>query len=109
LIGAVPISKLLLNDVVFFWATNKISGYRQKKKEEVALPIAAKVASDNIYASIGRLGMTMERDGPVAGGGAGKSRRIGVRLSGQKHLQRLVCTFMKFLCGFQLGTVIWFM
>ena len=38
----------------------------------MALPIAAKVASDNRYASIGRLGMTMERDGPVAAGGAGK-------------------------------------
>jgi hypothetical protein len=43
-----------------------------KKKEEVALLIAASVASDNIYASIGRLGMTMERDGPVAAGGAEK-------------------------------------
>jgi hypothetical protein len=72
-IGAVPLSKLLLNDLMLFCATHKISGYRQKKKEEVALLIAAKIASDNIYASIGRLGMTMERDN-AGGGGRGKQR-----------------------------------
>ena len=72
-IGAVPLSKLLLNDLMLFCSTHKISGYRQKKKEEVALLIAAKVASDNIYASIGRLGMTMETDGAAADRGKKRS------------------------------------
>ena len=77
-IAGVPLSKLLLNDLMLFCATHKISGYRQKKKDEVALLIAAKIASDNIYASIGRLGMTVERDGStaavVATIGVGKQR-----------------------------------
>jgi hypothetical protein len=38
-----------------------------------------------------------------------KKGRIGVSLSGQKQLRRLVCTFVQFLCGFQLRTVIWFL
>jgi hypothetical protein len=57
-IAGIPHSKLLLNDLMLFCATHKISGYRQKKKDEVALLIAARVNSDYIYASIGRLGMT---------------------------------------------------
>ena len=61
-IGGVPLSKLLLNDLMLFRATHKISGYRQKKMDELALLIAAKIASDNIFASIGRRGMTTERD-----------------------------------------------
>ena len=56
-VAGVPLSKLLLSDLQFFCAAQKISGYRQKKKQEVAQLIAARVASDNIYASIGRLGM----------------------------------------------------
>jgi len=79
-IGAVPLSKLLLNDLMLFCATHKISGYRQKKKEEVALLIAARIASDSIYASLGRLGMTTESDNGAsaascaAGGGGSKQR-----------------------------------
>jgi hypothetical protein len=57
-IAGIPLSKLLLNDLMLFCSTHKISGYRQKKKDEVSLLIAARVASDKIYASIGRLGMT---------------------------------------------------
>jgi hypothetical protein len=57
-IAGIPHSKLLLNDLMLFCATHKISGYRQKKKDEVALLIAACVTSENMYASIGRLGMT---------------------------------------------------
>jgi len=33
-IGAVPLSTLLLNELMFFCSTNKISGDRQKEKEE---------------------------------------------------------------------------
>ena len=44
----------------------------KRERKEEALLIAAIVASDNIYAStIGQLGMTMEWDGPVAGGAEG--------------------------------------
>jgi hypothetical protein len=64
-IGGVPLSKLLLSDLFLFCSTNSINGYRQMKKEEVAHLIAAKVLSKKIYASIGRLGMTMDRDGSV--------------------------------------------
>ena len=45
----------------------------------MALLIAAKVDSDNIYASSGQLGMTKERDGPVAGGGAGGAEKRAYR------------------------------
>ena len=65
-IAGIPHSKLLLNDLMLFCATHKISGYRQKKKDEVSLLIAARVASDNIYASIGRLGMTRNDDSSAA-------------------------------------------
>jgi hypothetical protein len=44
-----------LNDLMLFCSTHKISGYRQKKKDEVSQLIAARVASDNINASIGCL------------------------------------------------------
>ena len=57
-IAGIPLSKLLLNDLMLFCSTHKISGYHQKKKDEVSLRIAARVASDKIHASIGRLGMT---------------------------------------------------
>jgi len=57
-VGGILLTKLLLSDLQLFCATHKISGYRQKKKEDVSQLIAARVASDNIYASIGRLGMT---------------------------------------------------
>lgn len=56
-IAGIPLSKLLLNDLMSFCSTHKIKGYRQKKKDEVSRLIAARVASDNIYASIGYLGM----------------------------------------------------
>ncbi len=56
-IGSIPHSKLLLNDLMLFYATQKISGYRQKKKGELLLLFAARVASDMIYASISRHGM----------------------------------------------------
>ena len=55
--GIIPHSNLLLNDLMLFCATHKISGHRQKKKAEVLLLIAACVALDVIYASIGRRGM----------------------------------------------------
>ena len=57
-VGGIPLTKLLLSDLQLFCATQKISGYRQKKKEDISQLIAARVASDKIYASIGRLGMT---------------------------------------------------
>jgi hypothetical protein len=59
-IAGIPYSKtLLLNDLtMLFCSTHKVSGYRQKKKDEVSLLIAARVASANTYTSIGRLGMT---------------------------------------------------
>ncbi len=56
-IAGIPLSKLLLN-LMLFCSSHKISGYRQKKKNEVSLLIAARVASDKIYAPIGCLGMT---------------------------------------------------
>jgi hypothetical protein len=56
--GGIPLTKLLLSNLQLFCATHKISVYRQKKKEEVSQLIAARVALDSIYASIGRLGMT---------------------------------------------------
>ena len=65
-IGGVPLSRLLLNDPMLFCATHKISGFRQKKKDEVALLIASIIVSDNIYASIGQRGLTMEKDGTAA-------------------------------------------
>jgi hypothetical protein len=57
-VGGIPLSKFLLSDLQFFCAAQKISGYRQKKKLEVSQLIAARVASDHIYASLGpRFGM----------------------------------------------------
>jgi hypothetical protein len=52
-----------------------ISGHRQKKKEDVLQHIATRVASDNIYASIGRLGMTQvtgRGTDKIPAGGSGK-------------------------------------
>ncbi len=43
---------------MLFCSTHKISGYQQKKKDEVSQLIAARVASDNINASIVCLWMT---------------------------------------------------
>lgn len=78
-IGGIPHSKLLLNDLMLFCATHKISGYRQKKKGEVLLLIAARVASDMIYASIGRRGMhddnTKKDDGTAASTGKTSKKR----------------------------------
>jgi hypothetical protein len=78
-IGGIPHSKLLLNDLMLFCATHKISGYRQKKKDEVLLLIAARVASDMIYASIGRRGMhddkTSKDDGTTASTGKTSKKR----------------------------------
>ena len=73
--GGIPLTKLLLSDLQLFCATHKISGYRQKMKEDILHLIAARVASDNIFASIGRLGMThpigrgSEESAGAAGGG----------------------------------------
>ncbi len=61
-IAGFSLSKLLLSELQLFCASQKISGYRQKKKQEVAQLIAARVTSDNIYASIGRLGMQKAND-----------------------------------------------
>ena len=61
-IAGISLSKLLLSELQLFCASQKISGYRQKKKQEVAQLIAARVTSDNIYASIGRLGMQKAND-----------------------------------------------
>ena len=57
LIAGISLSKLLLSELQWFCASQKISGYRQKKNLETAQLIAAQVTSDSIYASIGRLGM----------------------------------------------------
>ena len=54
-VGDILLTKLLLSNLQLFCAAHKISGYHQKKKEEVSQLIAARVASDNIYASIARL------------------------------------------------------
>jgi hypothetical protein len=61
-IAGISLSKLLLSELQLFCASQKISGYRQKKKQEVAQLIAARVTSDNIYASIGRMGMAKADD-----------------------------------------------
>ncbi|KAI2508593.1 hypothetical protein MHU86_5885 [Fragilaria crotonensis] len=61
-IAGISVSKLLLSELQLFCASQKISGYRQKKKQEVAQLIAARVTSDNIYASIGRMGMQKAND-----------------------------------------------
>jgi hypothetical protein len=79
-IAGIPHSKLLLNNLMLFCATNKISGYhRQKTKDEVALLIAARVTSDNIYASIGRLGMAQSD---------GSSKTVGVPATAKKQSYR---------------------
>ena len=66
LFAGISLSKLLLSKLQqLFRASQKISGYRQKKKQEVAQLIAAHVTYDNIYASIGRLGMQKAKDSGV--------------------------------------------
>jgi hypothetical protein len=56
-IAGISLSKLLLSELQLFCESQKILRYQQKKKQEVAKVIAAWVMSDNIYASIGQLGM----------------------------------------------------
>ncbi len=64
-IAGIPLPKLLLSELQLFCASQTISGYRQKKEQKVAQLIAARVTFDNIYASIGRLGMQKAKDSGV--------------------------------------------
>jgi hypothetical protein len=78
-IGSMLHSKRLLNDLMLFCATHKISRYQQKKKSEVLLLIAACVASDMIYALMGCRGMrydsTHKDDGTTASTGKNSKKR----------------------------------
>jgi hypothetical protein len=81
-VGGILLTKLLLlSNLRLFCAAHKISGYLQKKKEKASQLIAARVALDNIYASIGRLGMahpigrSNEQESTAAAGGKPQNYR----------------------------------